>query len=60
MDGFRYNRCSRKRRQATEKKDESANHKSSRYKKKEKLCGSPINVTKFVTDDSYANYAQRL
>lgn len=59
MNSFRHNRCSRKRRQTTEKKDESANHKSSRYEKKEKI-GAPINVVNFVTDDSYANYSQRL
>lgn len=59
MNSFRYNRCSRKRRHTTDKKDESTNHKSSRYEKKEKRC-APIKVTVFMTDDSYANYSQCL
>lgn len=60
MSSFRYNRCSRERRQTTEKKDESANHKSSRYKKKEKFGSAPITVIKIMTNNSYANNSQRL
>lgn len=59
MNSFGYNSCSRKRRYATEKKDESANHKSSRYEKKKKVCSVSITVI-FMTFDSYANYSQCL
>jgi len=62
IDSLRHNSCSSGRWQKTEKNDESANHESSRYKKKEKLCGISIiwNGTKLVTNNSYATYAQYL
>lgn len=61
IDRFRYDRCSRKRHQTTEKKNEGVNHKSNRYDKEETLWRTPRRISiKFITNNPYANYAQRL